>query len=66
MIMVLGPHHKKAEAKVELRAEKESRAAERAADGGRGAGRAHAPPTAGRRRRRSAGRSENLDPEIEA
>lgn len=67
MIMVLGPHKKKADAKVELEAEKESRAAERAAleaeeraerDAAHAAG-----PVAQKKER---GRSENLDPEIEA
>ena len=67
MIMVLGPHKKKSEAKVEMKAAKETRAAERAeavaeeraertaANAGK--------PTAQKRER---GRSENLDPEIEA
>lgn len=67
MIMVLGPHKKKADAKVDLKAEKESRAAERAAleaeeraerDAAHAAG-----PVAQKKER---GRSENLDPEIEA
>ena len=67
MIMVLGPHRKKAEAKADHEAEKESRAAERAAARGRGARRARR----GARRRpvaqkKERGRSENLDPEIEA
>jgi translation initiation factor IF-3 len=67
MIMVLGPHRKKAEAKVELKAEKESRAAERAAAQAeeraeRSA--AHAVHPAAQKKER--GRSENLDPEIEA
>ena len=67
MVMVLGPHKKKADAKVEMKAEKESRAAERAAleaeeraerDAAHAAG-----PVAQKKER---GRSENLDPEIEA
>ncbi|MFC7497248.1 MULTISPECIES: translation initiation factor IF-3 [unclassified Nocardioides] len=67
MIMVLGPHKKKADAKVEMKAEKESRAAERAAlqaeeraerDAAHAAG-----PVAQKKER---GRSENLDPEIDA
>ena len=67
MIMVLGPHKKKADAKVDMKAEKESRAAERAAleaeeraerDAAHAAG-----PVAQKKER---GRSENLDPEIEA
>ena len=67
MIMVLGPHKKKAEAKVEAKAAKETRAAERAAEAAaeheeRVAARA-AGPVAQKKER---GRSENLDPEIEA
>ncbi|CAI9406414.1 Translation initiation factor IF-3 [Nocardioides sp. T2.26MG-1] len=67
MIMVLGPHKKKADAKVDMKAEKETRAAERAAleaeeraerDAAHAAG-----PVAQKKER---GRSENLDPEIEA
>jgi translation initiation factor IF-3 len=67
MIMVLGPHKKKAEAKVDAKAAKEERAAERAAEAAaeheeRAAARA-AGPVAQKKER---GRSENLDPEIEA
>ena len=66
MIMVLGPHKKKADAKVELKAEK--------ADEGRRAGRARrprsapsaTPPTPPAAQKKERGRSENLDPEIEA
>src|SRR5919205_356200 len=67
MVMVLGPHKKKADAKVEMQAAKESRAAERAAaeaderaerDAAHAAG-----PVAAKKERR---RSENLDPEIDA
>ncbi len=66
MVMVLGPHRKKAEAKSQLKVEKETRAAERAVEEAEdkaertaaNAGR----PTAAKER----GRSENLDPEIEA
>jgi translation initiation factor IF-3 len=67
MVMVLGPHKKKADAKVDMKAEKETRAAERAAleaeeraerDAAHAAG-----PVAQKKER---GRSENLDPEIEA
>src|SRR4051812_24171660 len=67
MIMVLGPHKKKADAKVDMKADKEERAAERAAaeaveqaerDAAHAAG-----PVAQKKER---GRSENLDPEIEA
>jgi len=67
MVMVLGPHRKKAEARADHEAQKESRAAERAAaeaeeqaerDAAHAAG-----PVAQKKER---GRSENLDPEIEA
>jgi len=67
MIMVLGPHKKKAEAKVEMQAAKAERAAARAADEAEereeriahNAGHAVA-------QKKERGRSENLDPEIEA
>ena len=67
MIMVLGPHTKKADAKAAQKAAKESEAAERAAEEAEelaertahNAGR----PVAQKKER---GRSENLDPEIEA
>jgi translation initiation factor IF-3 len=65
MIMVLGPHRKKAEAKVELKAEKETRAAQRAAAEAEERAEmkaTHGAPAAKKER----GRSENLDPEIEA
>ena len=67
MIMVLGPHKKKADARVELKAEKESKAAERAAEEAeeraeRTAANASRPAA----QKREHGRSENLDPEIEA
>ncbi len=65
MIMVLGPHRKKAEAKVELKAEKETRAAERAAAEAEERAEmkaSHGAPAA----KKEKGRSENLDPEIEA
>lgn len=67
MIMVLGPHKKKADAKVDAQAAKESKEAERAAvkaeeqaerDAAHAAG-----PVAQKKERR---RSENLDPEIDA
>jgi translation initiation factor IF-3 len=63
MIMVLGPHRKKADAKAEARAEKETRAAARAVEEAeeRDFRAAHQP--GGKKER---GRSENLDPEIEA
>jgi translation initiation factor IF-3 len=67
MIMVLGPHKKKADARVELKAEKESKAAERAAEEAeeraeRTAANASRPAA----QKKERGRSENLDPEIEA
>jgi translation initiation factor IF-3 len=67
MIMVLGPHKKKAEAKVEMQAARAERAAARAADEAEeraertAANAGHA--VAQKKERR---RSENLDPEIEA
>ena len=67
MIMVLGPHKKKSEAKVEMKAAKETKAAERLAfEAEERAERvAHnaGHPAAQKKER---GRSENLDPEIEA
>ena len=63
MTMVLGPHRKKADAKAEAQVEKETRAAERAATEAeeRDFRAAHQP--GGKKER---GRSENLDPEIDA
>jgi translation initiation factor IF-3 len=67
MIMVLGPHKKKAEAKVDLEAAKAERIAARAADEAeeRAERTAH---NAGHAvaQKKERGRSENLDPEIEA
>jgi translation initiation factor IF-3 len=67
MIMVLGPHKKKAEAKVEMEAAKAERMAARAADEAeeRAERTAH---NAGHAvaAKKERGRSENLDPEIEA
>ncbi|MGN6781850.1 MAG: translation initiation factor IF-3 [Marmoricola sp.] len=68
MIMVLGPHKKKAEAKLEVKAAKEQRAAEREAEreeehAERIAGR---DPEAAVAPKKERGRSENLDPEIDA
>ncbi len=65
MIMVLGPHKKKSEAKAEVKAEKQERAAAREAERAeehaeRRAG--HSAPGPKKERRRS----ENLDPEIDA
>jgi translation initiation factor IF-3 len=67
MIMVLGPHKKKAEAKVEMQAARAERAAARAADEAE----EHEQRTAANAGRlvaqkKERGRSENLDPEIEA
>jgi translation initiation factor IF-3 len=65
MIMVLGPHKKKSEAKAEVKAEKEERAAAREAERAEEHAErraAHASPAPKKER----GRSENLDPEIEA
>jgi translation initiation factor IF-3 len=66
MIMVLGPNKKKADAKVEMQAAKESKAAEKAAADAEE--RAAFAPEAGRKvaQKKERGRSENLDPEIEA
>ena len=63
MIMVLGPHKKKSEAKLEVKAEKETRAAARAAEKAEEHAErtAHAPAP-----KKERGRSENLDPEIDA
>ena len=67
MIMVLGPHKKKADAKVDLLAEKESRAAERAAHEAEERAERDAAHAAGPvAQKKERGRSENLDPEIEA
>ncbi|MDP3892213.1 translation initiation factor IF-3 [Nocardioides sp.] len=67
MIMVLGPNRKKAEAKVELKAEKETRRAERdAAEAEERAERTAAQGSAPVAPKKERGRSENLDPEIEA
>jgi len=67
MIMVLGPHKKKAEAKVEMKAEKATRAAERAAiEAEERAERTAANAAHPAAQKKERGRSENLDPEIEA
>ena len=69
MLMVLGPHKKKTEARAEVRAERDRRAAERAGRRGGGAGRAGRPagpgtlPSRGAKRRR--GPADNLDPDID-
>lgn len=67
MVMVLGPHKKKADAKVDQLAEREAKAAERAAaiaDEQAERDAAHAAGPVAQKKER--GRSENLDPEIEA
>jgi translation initiation factor IF-3 len=67
MIMVLGPHRKKAEAKAEHEADKASRAAERAAEVAEEQAERDAAHAAGPvAQKKERGRSENLDPEIEA
>ena len=63
MVMVLGPHRKKAEAKAEATAAKENKAAERAASEAEEAEFRAAHRPGGKKER---GRSENLDPEIDA
>ena len=63
MIMVLGPHRKKADAKAEARVEKETRAAARAVEEAEEAEFRASHRPGGKKER---GRSENLDPEIEA
>ena len=68
MIMVLGPHRKKAEARADHEAEKATRAAERAAALAEERAERTAANAAheGGSKKRVRGRSENLDPEIEA
>ncbi|NYG56034.1 translation initiation factor IF-3 [Nocardioides perillae] len=68
MTMVLGPHKKKADAKVEMEAEKESRMAERAAEAeaDRAEREERNAARPGGTVRKERGRSENLDPDIEA
>ena len=67
MIMVLGPHKKKADARVDVQAAKEERMAERAAEAAEEAAeRATARAAGPVAQKKEHGRSENLDPEIEA
>lgn len=62
MIMVLGPHKKKSEAKAEVKAERAEKAAERAAEkAAERAERTATPPAAAKKERR---RSENLDADM--
>jgi translation initiation factor IF-3 len=65
MTMVIGPHKKKSEAKAEVKAERDARAAARAAEREEERAElkaAHPVPSP----KKARGRSENLDPEIEA
>ncbi len=64
MVMVLGPLKKKAEAKAEVKAEKQTRAAAREAE--RAEERAERTTGSTPAPKKERGRSENLDPEIEA
>ena len=67
MIMVLGPHKTTADAKVDVKAEKDSRAAERAALEAEERAERYAAHAAGPvAQKKERGRAENLDPEIEA
>jgi translation initiation factor IF-3 len=66
MIMVLGPHKKKAEAKAEVKAEKVERAAELAAEKAEVEAEIKASHTGPAAQKKERKRSENLDPEIEA
>jgi translation initiation factor IF-3 len=66
MTMVIGPHKKKSEAKAEVKAEKQERAAALEAEKAEERAEqkaAHTGPAAPKKERK---RSENLDPEIEA
>jgi len=66
MIMVLGPHKKKAEAKAEVKAEKVERAAELEAEKAEFEAEIKASHTGPAAQKKERKRSENLDPEIEA
>ena len=66
MTMVLGPHKKKADAKAEVRRDKESRAAERAEEEAAEKAERTAANVNRGTQKRERGRSENLDPEIDA
>ncbi|MFL6156801.1 MAG: translation initiation factor IF-3, partial [Marmoricola sp.] len=66
MIMVLGPHKKKAEAKAEVKAEKVEAAAEKAAEQAEIEAEIKASHTGPAAQKKERKRSENLDPEIEA
>ena len=66
MIMVLGPHRKKAEAKAEVKAERQERAAARQAEKDEERAEYKATHTGPAAQKKERGRSENLDPEIDA
>ena len=67
MIMVLGPHKKKADARIDAAVAKEEKMAERAADKAEEQAERDAAHAAGPvAQKKERGRSENLDPEIEA
>lgn len=66
MIMVLGPHKKKAEAKAEVKAAKSAAAAEKAASDAEEKAERTAANAARSTEAKPRGRSENLDPEIDA
>ena len=66
MVMVLGPHRKKAEAKNQMKAEKQSRMAERAAEEAEEKAERTAANAGRTTVAKERGRSENLDPEIDA
>lgn len=66
MIMVLGPHKKKAEAKAEVKAAKNAAAAEKAASDAEEKAERTAANATRSTEAKPRGRSENLDPEIDA
>jgi translation initiation factor IF-3 len=66
MIMVLGPHRKKSEAKAEVKAERQEKAAARQAEKDEERAEYKAAHTGPAAQKKERGRSENLDPEIEA
>jgi translation initiation factor IF-3 len=66
MIMVLGPHKKKSEAKAEVKAAKQERAAAREAERAEERAERTAAHTNAPAQKKERKRSENLDPEIEA
>ena len=66
MIMVLGPHRKKAEAKAEVKAARQEKAAARQAEKDEERAEYKAAHTGPAAQKKERGRSENLDPEIEA